>query len=1280
MRAAVVSKDTSGDESNNDAFKKPTGNSGKFYAKVPARAFYPGADENAWVSVVTHTGQRTKTWTQQHGGDGIFRLFPLLEGDDDESAYISSMAAPQRSGKRSIATLPRLSEGAAIPVKLDFFKHPVPGLEKHYIAIEILRGVKPEAKDNVGKNLKNNTLPVPRKSEDAMLVSKHAKLLKCIEAAWEPSKAAFESMKQARNKDAEAIKRAEMEARAIPLPNSQQYKDEVAAEKADEARERAPNQGAAWGFKRVVHEAARRLLVMAIKDSSTNADSLDAQMAMESLCHADADGSRMHTILQGIEEFNNASSLGIVPKHLMGEALELLVAHVYKLRETVELRDYLAEDRQRVYEALGKPGEDQSRSSSPGRLFVTCKVQKCWISGAPSGTPFHMTENDRTDLRNALEKQAATLMEEESVAEDLAIALCDHMRRDKGFDVLVWVQSSDGKNHFIAAQCKARSDFEAHVDAKPYVAHATELQIKAQPLQCLLPLLWCSNVTFQRSFTEKGNLASCAASGRAIQWILPNICSEEKDLLRRVLASAEFKPISELEPRPITLKAHQQKAAEDLAIARQQKKVRGTVNHATGSGKVSSFLKTCFVFKSYNISGLKLSKCVYVSLFTNMQTFTLCEDMIRAEEDDTEVASLPSLISAPRIDLVLQVANECRSYEKSRSGVNARRFYYVVCSAGDGASSASLRVISVHDLVATLERHAADNTLNQCRFFTTVEGGGAFWYESRRYNLRRAKDPEMAVWGVFSRDEVHTMCGLNTSTYSLGLNTPALWAPSFTATPSVEQRRSKALQRTLKEGSEKAKKRLEARCKDKTPGSGAKDMSEDVLEEEDDEDEFVEGVNDDYDASFDEGNFGEGLDEDLFSRAPPKKKPKVSKRKASMLVDPMDLFPQVHGDGLARLAKEDPGLAGAVEINGLHGLQLLSSSLHFQPLEQIEDGPESKAAKELLDIISKLDPNASGFYAKLEEALGKPLAVFGVVPGAAPPGETSRYYDAEYDYRRRDFFQRWAPALGLATADNCVVLGAMHEDTWRFFRRVGPARGAAIHDCSDWSGLTNLVGPILSSYSFHSSFADGSLAKGRLAFSTRGILRLPQANTPPQRVLQDWAGIKTENKDSAKDEGGVIIQDPRRYFFRATFSNAKQVTATAHDFRCMAQLLDLFDDQGGAGAPAVTKAIVFCPNNEVARRCLRVFKAMTTQRAGLERDEAKRAQFATINADHIFQSDSSAPGAGQPFERRQQLIWRFRRATRGVLFNVDLLSTGVDIPCCDCVFLHSPSKASYFFT
>ena len=40
--------------------------------------------------------------------------------------------------------------------------------------------------------------------------------------------------------------------------------------------------------------------------------------------------------------------------------------------------------------------------------------------------------------------------------------------------------------------------------------------------------------------------------------------------------------------------------------------------------------------------------------------------------------------------------------------------------------------------------------------------------------------------------------------------------------------------------------------------------------------------------------------------------------------------------------------------------------------------------------------------------------------------------------------------------------------------------------------------------------------------------------------------------------------------------------------------------------------------------------------------------------------------------RRQRLIGNFLTAERFVLFNVDLLSMGIDLPCCDAVLIHPP--------
>lgn len=258
----------------------------------------------------------------------------------------------------------------------------------------------------------------------------------------------------------------------------------------------------------------------------------------------------------------------------------------------VQVRDYLADDRaaevRQAARRAGAPAGDE-----PAPLYQACQMARCWISAAPRDTPFHMTEEHSRELGTALQQQAASVGASEEQARALRDALCEHVRRDHAFDVLIWLHDAKGHSHFLVAQCKARADFEAHVDAKPYAAHAGDLQLKARPLGCLAPLLWCSNVTSYRAFAAGGDLNSTAASGRALQWLLPHMCSDDKgeDLFRRAAEAAEASvsgaaPERAL-PRAIQLRAHQVEAAAALSAARARGVVRGTVNHFTGSGKVS---------------------------------------------------------------------------------------------------------------------------------------------------------------------------------------------------------------------------------------------------------------------------------------------------------------------------------------------------------------------------------------------------------------------------------------------------------------------------------------------------------------------------------------------------------------------------------------------------------------------------------------------------------------------------------------------------------------------
>ncbi len=388
---------------------------------------------------------------------------------------------------------------------------------------------------------------------------------------------------------------------------------------------------------------------------------------------------------------------------------------------------------------------------------------------------------------------------------------------------------------------------------------------------------------------------------------------------------------------------------------------------------------------------------------------------------------------------------------------------------------------------------------------------------------------------------------------------------------------------------------------------------------------------------------------------------------------------------------KDPALAKAVDKYGLHGLQLLTPSLFFEDLEQLS--LTDPGSEKVLDAITRVGDYSStaGFHAQLEEDLAAPVAIFAVVPSAS--GQTN-FYDVDFDFKVRNVRMLHSPSdcfNPISDPSKCLVLGIVSDvdpskpmkrvqrQPIKFCRRVTneAPRGPVFHDCTSFSPSTNLIGPIVASFSFAECFAAGALAKPAIALSDRGLLRLPRDLAVPNEVLQFWSGI-TESVNT-KEGTGLAIEDPRKVIFTVNITRdgaIDSVTATAHDFHCMSHLLDCFNPSFESGLNAVMKPIVFCPNNKVARRCLVVFCALLSQRLreAEQRNDATTADiYRSIISDHVFQSDVSTPGLGQTYEERQLRIWKFRGAERAVLFNSDLLSTGVDLPCCDCTYLHSPS-------
>lgn len=1307
-----------------------TGKSGQLYTSVPLSVFDAEARDtgNRSMFVVTQTGRPAGLWTMWPEGDGKFRLFPLLEGPTPGQSYVSKTPAPSREkgkeeGKEEKGRSLQGHEGCQVlNVNLDTLNHTINGPGNSTISIPLLRRISKRFKRDDGRVI-DEVVQRMQKWKIQQIKECHVDL--------------------ATDHDSEQLSLAESDRRLAEMARHDLggivNAGDVSAEEAadlERKRKRKNSDGEqTWNYGRTLHEGGRRWLLHAFLSSFSDRSKSELETfiydaggteggadrpSVQDVCEAPWDhrdvllrffgdaagsGGDMELVLRSmcprpgpeaddlcariLESIDQtATNHGITSRGLMGEAFELFSALSWNQKGTVDLRDYIGGG-----EVVG---DQQGQQQQPAR-FVSCQMERCFMSGVPRESPLRMLEKDRGDIRSAIHDQVPEGSDQRVDA--FVKALYDHMSRDHGYDVLVWLKEKKPENdtgeggtrksHFLLLQCKARSDHEANVDPRAYIADTYELQHLAKPLGCLAPLVWCSNVISNRRLSR---FDMSISKGHIIPWLLPIICGESRpdDLLRRVGLSAvrlgtrmAARPVPEntLPPR---LRPHQIVAAADLSAARGRGITCGVADQATGSGK----------------------------------TVLECEDVLRAEEESSKIRDLPSLCMVPGIDLLLQVAAEWRSWELRRKrdsgcpapsddtehvtdaeraeraawaaagGLPCRNFYYVVCSASeDDVASAQLRVIRVAELPATLERHWRDGTLGRCRFFTTVEGGGAFWIQTRMFNRLRREQPTTPVFGVFVRDEVHTMCGVNSSAYTLGLNVPALWMPSYTATPVTEESRAKLIHRTMRAGMKSARPR----------GDDEVHPGDDRFEEEEEEeatDLEVEEEEDDDDQERDPGENEAAADR--HSDQPSKRQRRMENTSAE------NIFPQVHEPGMAD-GLHDPALGKAVERHGLHGIQLLPRSLLFEDLQRVAARNDvlSDVFSDVLNVIRDMGSYSKvPAYAKtLEGRLGRPVAIFVVVPSAS---DQEGMYDVEFDFSGRNFRMLHEPTGNIKFEHlmdgSCVVLGLLNGPTGEVFSCVQfsadePPMGAVVHDCTSFSPGTNLIGPILTRFSFAECFASGSLAKPGLALSERGLLRVPPGlrTDEVQPLLQSWAGITR----SKQGEGtGVSIEDPRKVFLSSTDVRRRKtrhggtgghggqerthrVRASAHDFHCMNHLLDLFvctvEDHG---VKPVTKPIVFCPTNRVARRNLAVFCALADQRAATAEKEGNSelaSVYDSIVAAHVFQSDRSAPQLRQSYQERQKLIWRFRAAERAVLFNDDVLSTGIDLPCCDCVYLLCPS-------
>ncbi|KAL4542387.1 hypothetical protein Ndes2526B_g09352 [Nannochloris sp. 'desiccata'] len=1056
-------------------------------------------------------------------------------------------------------------------------------------------------------------------------------------------------------------------------------------------------------FNSAVHEGGRRLLVEAFDENKPIEDCIAALFKN--------DEGRAKRLLQ---EFGaDASELDISSSHLMGEALEILYCYLSKVRARVELRDYLTEQKEGV-------------DSTSAAIYIKCEVVEVFMSSVPRGSPFYMDDTHRQSIVDALVENARIAAELNSVqevgneaknlAKDIAGRLYDQAKKDRFFDVLVWLKDSDGKSHFQVAQCKARTNFKAFIDVSTYVGRKTALEkAGTERLGSLVRLDWVSNVFHCKQAnpapinTDKmdGDQYSMVATGHLELFLFEAMRGEAGNIFKAAkMAKKPFskEPLAEPESKLPKLRPFQYKAVKDLKQARKDGYRGGSVIAATGSGK---------------------SITAFVDALEAMQ------------ELEKAGSNMPLVWTCPRIYLLMQSAIGFSQWEtmhlRAKGEQQEPRYYYLVCSADD-ISTPVLRVISNAQVLSTMLRHRANGSLGCCRFFSTVEGSGGFWNEINKFiRVTRGVDHPLddPVFNVFVRDEVHVQCGMSSGAYALGLNIPAKWYVSYTATSSAEKTNADTIFKVAA-AHEDADNGVD-------PGDDSGSPQEDDTEDPVDEDDFYEG----------ESTMETDADDDAAPPQPKRRRvansSRLTKREKWMehpKQDPEVVFGNYYNTNLSpELLSTNPAVVKATKEAGLKGLQLLSDNLQFVSLEYLAEQRDAgiNGEREVADKILKVWKKKQSLIAVQEALKGYEMVVFNVEPELTRgcctcglveeeekvagklehsktcasllcPNKESDQGEklAEHPHLYRAMFE----GGNFAVADfyrgdskrkisaDCLVLGLYQDGNGMetLCLRKGLARGISVHDSTEFGmfdpknpeqKVTNLVGKALYIFTFAEAFTcePPILAKPALAVYSLDPLALPLDGDGEDGSIMEridsWLGISHETRKSKTDdncmESGIVVKALNKVNLQISFGPGKIITATAHDYASVMLLLRLFERDDDAGGGGIRKAIAFCPNASACRRTMALFRAVVDRRIG----EAKKAfngelaaKLSTIGTGHVYQTQTRDGNilSEQPMYVRQQLIGEFLVSERYVLFNTNLLSTGVDFPCCDAVMLTSPTR------
>ena len=1011
--------------------------------------------------------------------------------------------------------------------------------------------------------------------------------------------------------------------------------DMMAADERRRARDESEGETDAethgWNanFKLAVHEAGRRWFARSFQRGRP----FDECMKM---CFS-RDDERVHAILS---EFGaSASELNVSYKHVMGEALELLVCYLSEIQPRVEMRDYLAEAQYGANHETRPP------------VFVECEVYKCFMSGVPVGSPWRMMQKDY--------KHLVEIFGGCEEAKKLADTLHSQSQYDRFFDVLLILKdlNNEGRFHIQAVQCKARTRFEAYINISQYIGYQSAIADMAEKLNCLVRLDWVTN-TYDCKQAEAGDdFAGHRQIGKLNIFCFKEFFENAENIYDAATMAAHPFGSRESEivperPRPVPREC-QRRALEKLKAAREESRLKSvSIVCATGIGK----------------------------------SLIACMDATSALYDDetgdplTKVDQIGMVWCSPRILLVEQSAESFSSWEESELREIAKRrggkrvpipFYYVVCSQmGDMEKPRAnkIRRINNGQLCDTFLSHAKRGELSRCRFFTTKEGGSVFWHQVVKYiRLSRGIDAPLSEEGnelfhVGIVDEAHELAGNSAGLYQLCYNIPCQWRVSYSATPRIEKQRAAFIMEHLKE--------------------------ESPSEEDGDSD-------------------GDGAFEDA-AEVPDRPEKRF----------PHEYFKSLHEIGISsRDDDDDPVIDKYVTQIGLTKIQLLSRSLQLVPLDVAARSAYFSDKRELLaslDSVASSCQKIEGPSADdVELALGGQIVLFKafkekyrgrcscrrrkasdvddvqqcdphcaskVFPAEVPSHER---YQCNFDYGVGNFVVMDQSQTDQALQPECIVLG-WENNSRTLSIRDGPPRGMGCHDFSGFGVQSgkNLIGNPVYTYTFAEAFRFQSSNGNRIL--ARPCLVTYKLKAPDEGQLNQLERERLVNKifgvDKKVTKAGketYTAKELKKIGLRINFPPCNTpIAVTTHDYATVATIYRMIERK------QARKIIVFVsPNNNVCRRVFALFIQFLRKRIEQahtcgNHDLAQLLR--RVHATHYWSTWDNPDGTARPpLETRvkEKMLHDFRMGDIEVLFNVNVLSTGLDLPCTDAVVLTTATES-----